>query len=100
MAKYEGRLYYRLDITKWTLIALYPYQDDSNYDWKHKTRGVLAGRLCMGISDKMEVADWPLLMNKKLASGSAISQNNSSDMQEAISLKRDDFMEPLKLLNY
>lgn len=54
----------------------------------------------MGISDKMEVADWPLLMNKKLASGSAISQNNSSDMQEAISLKRDDFMEPLKLLNY
>ena len=50
----------------------------------------------MGISDKMEVADWPLLMNKKLASGSAISQNNSSDMQEAMSLKRDDFMESVR----
>ena len=35
-------------------------------------------------------------MNKKLASGSAISQNNSSDMQEAISLKRGDFMESVR----
>lgn len=58
----------RLDATEWTLIASYPDQDDSSYDWKDKTRAVLAGRLCMGISDKMEVADWPLLMNKKLAS--------------------------------
>ena len=35
-------------------------------------------------------------MNKKLASGSAILQNNSSDMQEAMSLKRDDFMESVR----